>query len=285
MSLLLPLAASMAACATPRPVAPPADGRFAAALAAPQDDGWPQPRGMFALRLAAGESTAESKGSPEEFDTDAVMVGLGFEGGGRTFGGGVKMEFTGTDGDLLEESGNIDTDLTSFDLFPFFMIRPTAPRFRIPIRVGPYMQVHSVTGENGSLPNIQVPETGTADESLDFYSLGLQLEIEPEFDIMRSDNLALSAYGQVRAGAAVAGLSADVQDDDNDYDTRSSNFGFETGIRFQAAKFLIEGGYVLRRTTYDETDPEFNSGLGADVRYFEADFDFSGIFLALGVRW
>jgi hypothetical protein len=79
-------------------------------------------------------------------------------------------------------------------------------------------------------------------------------------------------YGRAQVGAGVAEASTNT----TDYDTESTNIGAEVGVRFQAAKFLLTGGYMLHPTEYDPEGITFVE---------ETSWKFEGFFLSVGLRW
>ena len=199
-------------------------------------------------------------------DTDASMVELGFEAGGRRLGGGIRLNARMTDDDLLESTSTVDTSGQSGNFFAHLTIRPGGRKFRMPIRIGPEIRSNVLDISSGTI--------GALSE-VDWVTVGGAVEIEPEFDLFRSNRSALSIYGRAHFGAGIAQASTAT----TDYDTESINLGAEFGVRYQAAKFLISGGYMLHQTEYDESDPEGLSFID------ETTWSFQGFFVSLGIRW
>lgn len=229
-----------------------------------------QPNGKFDVRIAPGTLEFENAEYGKS-DTDAVHLGLAFEAVGSFVGGGVRLGVMGTDEDLFP--GNNDSYATAFELFPHLTLRPSEGRFRIPIRIGPALHTHTFTAESA-----------TFDDEISWYSLGVQAEIEPEIDLIRHGRSAVSIYGRARVGAGFGVASADTavgSSHDDEYETAASQVGLEAGLRFNAGAFLLEGGYMMAATNYDETD---DGDIAGDYLR-ETDFRFDGVFFAFGARW
>lgn len=241
----------------------------AASLAAPQGGEWEHPSGRLQTRFAVGTAEIETSGA-SSIEADAMFVGLSFEAGGRLMGGGLDVDFYVSD-DLVDTTAEDET-LAAVNIFPHLTIRPTFTRFRMPIRIGPYLGVHSVTAEGAD---------GDPDASNDAVAFGLQGEIEPEFDFMRQKGgSALSAFLKLQYGAGWAVEDVDDGTNEDSASTSSMNFGFEAGVRYQMSLFLVECGYLMRTSNYGESDLS-----DEDQIYPEVDFTFSGFQLSLGIRW
>ena len=226
-----------------------------------------QPRGTVFLRAAAGkEKVSGISGSATSRDhTDAALVELGFEGVGRLLGAGLRVAGFQTNDDLLENYTGFDTSGDGTSLFAHLTICPHSDSFRMPIRIGPALITHSVQTKGGYLTGIR---------DLDWRSVGGAVEVEPEIDLFRTQSSALSIYGRAHFGAGVAEVSNSFADSD----TASTTVAGELGLRWQLAKFLIAGGYMINVTSYDKSDCE---NLCVD----ESSWTFDGIFLSVGVRW
>ncbi|HEX6812944.1 MAG TPA: hypothetical protein VF384_15070 [Planctomycetota bacterium] len=224
-----------------------------------------KPGSMFQATISPGEAEIDiGSGTNINEDTDALLAGLAFEGVGNQFGGGVQLDVYVSDDDLLEETPAADTSVTGVTLFPHFTYRPGSDRFRAPIRVGPEAIVHTleVAGAGGS-------------SDFDWVSIGLGLQVEPEYDFFRDEKSALSIYGQLRGGFGIVAISGPT----DDFDSDSQTFGVEIGMRYQIARFLAAVGYMSRTTNYAESDV-VNSTIVE-----ETDYDFRGFFVTLGSRW
>ncbi|MBL8722801.1 MAG: hypothetical protein JNK49_02080 [Planctomycetes bacterium] len=241
-------------------------GAGAPAAAPAADDAIPN--GLVAARLAVGRTRVAAEDGTRG-NANASMLGLDFEATGRTFGGGVSFEVLASDDDLYEQGSAVDSSTAGIDLFPHFTIRPNGKRFRLPIRLGPVVQWSAVNVDDG-----------TDDDTVHWYGAGARVELEPEFDLIpRGGGQSLSIYGRGRLGGAFGQVSADTATDDRDYDTTSSHWGVEGGLRWEIGKLMVAGGYQYTHTTYGETD-------ATDGFVFpETRFRFSGVFLSVGFRW
>jgi len=226
------------------------------------------PRGQATLRLGGGRSKMDIDGFPNG-ETSGGRLGLMFEYVPDFVGGGVQLTFEGSDDDLFDAGSGVDTSVGSFDLFPHLTLRPHGGRFRMPVRIGPFLGAHA----------FEAKESGVT-ESFDWFAFGVRAEIEPEIDLVRRQNgTGVSLYGRFRIGAGGAVVSVDAVGLDDDFGTSVVSYGLEAGFRFQISRFLIELGYGLDNSNYDESDVE----AGNFVR--ETSFTYRGAFLSMGVRW
>jgi hypothetical protein len=223
------------------------------------------PHSMARAYFAPGEAEIDVRsGTNVNGDTDALGGGAAFEGVGNMIGGGIKLDFYLSDDDLIEGSSAVDTTVLGATVFPHVTFRPKTDRFRVPIRVGPEVILHTFEIE------------GTpADGDFDWVSAGIGIEVEPEFDFFRDEKSALSIYGGLRGGFGYAAISGPT----DDYDSDSTSFGAEIGMRWEINAFLLSAGYLTRMTNYDESDIEN----GTFVE--ETEFSFRGFFIGAGARW
>ena len=223
------------------------------------------PRSMARAYFSPGEAEIEvSSGTNLSGETDALGGGAAFEGMGNMIGGGIKLDFYLSDDDLVETAPGVDTQVLGATVFPHVTFRPGTDRFRVPIRVGPEVILNTFEFEGG-------PTSG----DIDWVSAGIGIEVEPEFDFFRDDKSALSIYGGLRGGYGYAAISGPT----DDYDSSSTSFGAEIGLRYEISAFLVSAGFLSRTTTYDESDPEN----GTFVE--ETEFSFRGFFISAGARW
>lgn len=227
-----------------------------------------QPRGMAYLKvgLSPDEARLDSDDQGFKVDTDALLFEGAIEAGG-TVGGGLRVSNYKTDKHLFgENNGSPDASINSWQGFLHLTIRPASGPFRLPIRVGPELTTHTleVTGS---------PDT-------DWLAIGLCVEVEPEFDLFRDEQGALSIYGRVHGGYCIAGIDDNINSDT--YKTDATSLGGEAGLRWQLASFLISGGYMVQQTDYDQSDAE---AANIPVMFPDATFQFRAWFLEFGARW
>lgn len=247
------------------PAAP--EGDAFAASPAPAGGGY-RPRGLGTLRLGGGRSKMDIDGFPSG-ETSGGRLGLAFEYVPDFVGGGVQLTLEGSDDDLFDNGSGVDTSVGSFDLFPHLTLRPHGGRFRMPVRLGPFLGAHAFESKEPGLK-----------ETVDWFAFGVRAEVEPEIDLVRRQNgTGVSVYGRFRIGAGGAGVSVDTSAVDDDFSTSVVSYGLEAGLRFQLSRFLIELGYGHDNSNYDESDVE----AGNFVR--ETSFTYRGAFLSMGVRW
>lgn len=234
------------------------------------------PRGV--VKLSVGELDFEHR----EFDnlgnmtlgdeTSARLAKFEFEKIRGTTGGGLSFEVISVDEDLhTNTSGITSSDTMAFEFFAHVTIRPTVGRFRAPIRFGPYIHV------------LEQETAGTSPDEIDYFSFGIRAEFEPEFDLVRTKNVAVSVFGGVHGFAGFSRVDYQSSTTDNDFQTSSYGVGFSTGVRLSLRKFHLQAGYVYSKRTFEESDPE-NVG-GSLQTLNEAEFIHDGVVLSMGVRW
>ena len=173
----------IAACATGR-------------LAPTQDRGDLAPNNLGYVRFGLGKVDFEVPGA--KADSNAMLFGLGVDAGNGNLGGGVQLDVYLSEDDILGPAFT-ESYVLGAEAFPHFTYRPAVgDRFRIPLRIGPYVQLHSLDAE-----------TAANDATISYLSIGGQFEVEPEFDIMRKDNFAFGIHGRLRFGGAWATIDDD----------------------------------------------------------------------------
>ena len=223
------------------------------------------PHSMARAYFAPGRAEIDVKsGSNVGGEADALLFGAAFEGVGKVVGGGIKLDVYLSDDDLIDSPAPADSSVLGATVFPHVTFRPGGDRYRVPIRVGPEVQLHTLDFGASST-------TG----DFDWVSVGLGLEVEPEFDFFRDDKSALSIYGSLRGGGGWVAISGPTED----YTSDSRSFGAEIGMRYEIAAFLVSAGFLTRTTNYDESDIENFSVVE------ETEFKFRGFFISAGARW
>lgn len=274
----------LAACTNPGFRLPPSTFAESAVpvKAAPRSTGpTDQPRGMFYVRGSIGqlEVETESLTTPSitsTLDSDAWLGELGFEAIGRTVGGGLRFGGFNSDDDLTATPLTVESTGGGAYFFPHLTIRPGGGRFRIPIRIGPEIRANTVDADGRN-------NVVSLDATTDALAVGAGFEVEPEFDIIRRNRFALSAYGRLHGGIGAATVNFETATNDTDFDTDATFFGGEAGVRMQLAKFMLSGGFMVHQTVYDVTDTEL-VGL-TPTRLPETTYTYAGVFFAMGIRW
>jgi hypothetical protein len=223
------------------------------------------PHSMARAYFAPGVAKINVKsGSNVDGDANALMWGAAFEGVGNVVGGGISIDAYFSDDDLIDSPAPVDASVLGVSVFPHVTFRPGTDKFRVPIRFGPEVQLHTLDFGASST-------TG----DVDWISVGAALEVEPEFDFFRNDKSALSIYGSLRGGGGWVAISGPT----DDYTSDSRSFGAEIGMRYEIGAVLISAGFLNRYTDYDESEVEN----GTFVE--ETEFSFRGFFISAGARW
>ncbi len=219
------------------------------------------------ITVSGGTYEHDTDGSLKD-DTGASFVGLIVEGSTRSgFGGGLSLEVMASKDDLFQNQATSSAQVTTVEFAPFFLYRMRAgERFRMPIRVGPW--IHALTLE----------DQGSSD-SLEWASFGLRAAAEPEFVVVQGNDLELSVF----AGLSLAGGATRIQLDstagDETFDSSAGAFGFELGPRLRWSHFVAGVSYLHRGLSVDESDPENNVVVrGIDTTYDGLAFTFGGGF-------
>lgn len=202
-------------------------------------------------------------------DTDGGFAALRFEGISNSgIGGGIALEGTGSDDDLMIDAGTPNVDGSTGDVFAYFVGDPiNSDRFRLPLRVGPYF--HRLELNDDTTPG-----------TIDWDGVGLRLEAGPEVWLLRRNAFSLGLTGSVSIGAHVTSIDAEVAGLSDTFDGDGLTFGAGLGIAALFANHVTtQLGYVYRMTRESESDPSN----GVFVR--EATQSFSGVVLQIGGRF
>jgi hypothetical protein len=236
-----------------------------------------QPRGRMAISLGLvdleHEEIAASGAKVLDDEARASALKFEFEGFRRGFGGGISLELISVRDDLHDNAvGVSSSDTDSWELFGHFSARPVGGnKFRMPIRFGPFM--HGMRQDlNGASP-----------DEVDYFTFGIRVEIEPEFDIYREDDSALSVFWGGKLFSGVALVDVETTTFDETFDTTVAGYGLTTGVRFSARRFFTQAAYVYNFRRFDESDAEFVGGLFQTAN--EAEFTYDGFMFSMGLRW
>jgi hypothetical protein len=211
----------------------------------------------FRLELGAGTMDHEFVESDAQGSADAAFLGLQFEGvSARGFGGGVRVESIASDNfdkDLLGD------DASATELFGFFTYRYQTERFKVAVRPGLGLSLHSYNDD-------------LVDVTIDYSTVFLRIEAEPEFTLIENPDLLWSVYGDLALGYGTTQIDSEgiVPDDDSS----AALVGVDLGTRLQLGRFLLGVGYVLRTLKIEDTD-----------LYTTVENEFSGVQISLGIRW
>lgn len=234
------------------------------------------PGGLLSFQSVVGAQTYESTGAaPDRLDRDAQIFASSLEGVGQFTGGGFSLGLAVDDGLSGDNNPAMlhTSDVYGVEFFGHLTLRPTGgERFRMPIRIGPYISHTSVADSGPTLARGQ---------TTDYAVLGLRLEVEPELDFFQENEMVASVFVKQALGGGVAGVSRGI--DEETFDTRERNHSFGIGVRFRVNKFHSELGYVYRYSEYDETDSEVVSNNLMTLP--GAEFEFTGLMISMGIRW
>lgn len=219
------------------------------------------------ITASGGTYDHEFDGSILEDDTSASFVGLIVEGNSRSgFGGGLSLEIMGSDDNLFEDQG-APAQAATLEFAPFFLYRVRAgERFRMPVRVGPWIHVLTLDDQASS-------------DSLDWVSYGLRAAVEPEIAVVHSPNFDLTLFAGLSLAAGATTIQEDFSGIDETYDSTSTAFGFELGPRFRWTHFFAGISYLHRGLSVDESEFVNNFAIRAiDTSYDGIAVTFGGGF-------
>jgi len=224
------------------------------------------------LAVGAGnyEHDTSGDGGAVSGDTDGGYAALRFEAVTDSgIGGGLALEGTGSDDDLLADVGVPDVEGRTSDLFLYFVGDPArSDDFRLPLRVGPYLH------------RLEIEEDPTSTK-IDWDGVGLRLEASPEWWFLRRDAFSLGLAGDLSLGAHVTSIDAE---DGTGFSESFDGDGWTLGaglgvIALFGRHVTTQLGYVYRMTNESESDP--SNGFVVN----EANQTFHGVVLGLGVRF
>ncbi len=198
---------------------------------------------QITLGYAPGSYHHETSGTNLDDTTSAGLVRFAVEGVSPIgVGGGLALEFGGTDDDLFENVGAVDGQVATSDVFLHFTFRVAAPQFRMPIRVGPYL--HTLRLEDNS------------PDELTWASFGARVQIEPEVLLVRTPNGELGLFAELGVGAHGTAIELDSPSGDEDYDSDGISAGANIGVRGRWTGFTISLSYIWRHFAVDDSDIE-----------------------------
>ncbi|MGE3171914.1 MAG: hypothetical protein AB7O97_04760 [Planctomycetota bacterium] len=239
--------------------APAIDARLGSGLAfAPLAD---RDKSYARLQVLVGGGTYEAEVLGSSDDTDANFVRLHFEGvGDGSFGGGLRFEGSVSDDDL---AGAFEA--TEGELFLHATAVFGAEKAIVPVRFG--LMLHDT--------HFEVDAT---DIKVDWASVGLRVEAEPEFLLVRDTDLEWGLFGRAGGCFGVTVISAEgtlplIGFVDEDFESAMTGYDLEAGTRLAFEHFELQVSFLLRSLNYDESDPE------GGVTIAELDTEFRGLLI------
>jgi hypothetical protein len=219
------------------------------------------------VTFAGGDYDHDPEGAVHD-ETDAGFFGLLAEVSGASsgIGGGIELEVMGTDDDLFE-NGPVEQQISTFGIAPFFLCRMRAgDRFRIPVRIGPWLHFLDAEDEGSS-------------DSLTWATLGLRFAVEPEMVLVQDRDFQLSLFSEVSLAGGGSVVHEELGSTDEDYETTGGVFGLEIGPRFRMSHFFASVSFLHRGISMDESDSENGVRIpGFDSEFNALAFSFGGGF-------
>ncbi len=187
------------------------------------------------------------------------------EGNSRAgFGGGLSIEIMGVEDDLFEDVAGDPQEISTLEVSPYFLYHVAAgDRFLMPIRLGPWIHVLALDDPNNSI-------------EVDWISLGLRLQLEPEVSIVRTNDFSLSVFTALTFAGGETAIDLSGPGIDEDLESEAGMFGFEIGPRLRFSHFIASVSYLHRSFHVDESDPDPNFVV------FGFDNSYDGIAFSLG---
>ena len=197
-------------------------------------------------------------------DNTATLARMRFGAGNRHGnGGGVDLKFLFPDDNPYENTA-VELDVSQFDMFFFFMHQASAGRFRMPLRVGPYVSgVNTELNSNGA--------------NTDYTNFGVRLEIEPEVVLMDSEGMGLSVVTLFSLGGHATYIDDDLTNDE--YHSSGWTFNAEAGLRMRIGNIAVGSSFIYNEMTIDQSDRENG------FRIPRLETEFTGVQFTVGVRF
>lgn len=231
------------------------------ARSAPFDPSRPDAR--VYLHVGGGDFEHETSGSATVSDeTSARLVRFGFEAFGEGLGGGLRLEGMISDDDLFAETAGSPAEATDAELFLHFTgLIGDSQHTHIPARFGLFLR------------DYRFEEQSTGFE-VDWASVGVRAEIEPDFELVRGDTVRWSLFGLLGLGFGFGNVSTDPET--FDADTTVFTYDLGVGTRLQLSHFEVGLGLMRRATNFDESEDV------GGLMFREVDTELTALFLTLG---
>lgn len=198
----------------------------------------------------------------DENPAELFRFRTGAEGRNGT-GGGVDVKYFRPETDLFDGSTQ-RRDLGHADIHGFVSGRAGDGRFRVPIRFGPYY--------NG----LFTERTATR-QAANYHSIGLRLELAPEFALFRRHDRELAVFANLSAGAHLTAIDHEATDEE--YGSSGTTIGFEPGVRYRSGNLELSASYSAFETNIGQSDPERGVALP------RVETEFTGVVFTLGFRF
>lgn len=262
-------ATSPAPAATPRAEAPPPEWATRPAPASGRWQGdpdlWGEPAFRVRLDLGGGRFEHDTDGSNLEDRTDGGYFRLSFEGFGDSgLGGGLRLEGIASDDDLFADAGFNAAEAGMGELFVHLSHRTIGSNVMLPVRIG--LVLHGYTLEDQ-----------TTNAEVQWSSIGVRFEVEPEITLSRGDGHHWVFYGE--AGLGLAATQVETEPATFDADASTLLLGLGLGTRVRLGPALLGIGYVHRSQHTDDSDTVNGS-------FFRGiDASFNGLLVTVGVTF
>jgi hypothetical protein len=216
--------------------------------------------------LGAGEFEHSTVGSGTLSDsTSAGYFRLGCElMTANQWGGGLRLEGTGSDDDLFESAGALAQEATDASLFAHFTGRFGGDGVRLPLRVGLFVR------------NYGIEEQSTGVE-VSWFSIGPYLELEPDVPLIHGEEVRLSLRGRLGLGFGATVVETEPATEDYDSAMIAADLGVGVNLEFEHWELGI--GYLFRSFDVAESD----AVAGTVIR--EIDVEFQGLVASFAVRF
>lgn len=218
------------------------------------------------VAFGGGKMEHKTDGTDLDDKTSAGYFALGAEAMfTEKIGGGIRIEGAASDDDLFEPLGPVATgEATDGELFLHGTALLGAEESPLPLRFGFFFRGYGLKENLGG-------------EELTWSSFGPRLEFAPDIELTQSDDFRWSL--PVRLGAGIGVSTVETDPSTEQWDTTMAQFDVGLATRLQFSSIWFDVGYLIRRTSYAESD-EVNN-----IVILGADSTFSGLVFTLGASF